>query len=98
MKWNRGVSQLGYRDEERLIQKQLEQRWPEKEYPVHITIVGAADTTAVAVQIWNATGTKIIEKAYPEEYISAAQAHPLAAAALAKVDEIISRLKKQQKL
>jgi hypothetical protein len=96
MQWNRGVSQLGYEDEERLIQEQLERRWPTSEYPVHITIVGAPDTTAVYVQIWNAAGIEAIEKAHPEDYI--ATRHPFAAAAIAKVEEIITRLKSERKL
>ena len=96
MKWNRGVSQLGNKDEERFIQEQLEERWPASEYAVNINTVGAADTTAVGVQIWNGADIKTIEKAYPEEYISAT--HPIARAAVAKVEEIINRLKEEQKL
>ena len=96
MKWTRGVSQLGDKRKERLIQERLEQRWPVSEYPVHIDIVGAADTTAVSVQVWNATDIEIIEKAYPEDYIRAAL--PIAEAAIAKVEEIINRLREEQKL
>jgi hypothetical protein len=96
MKWTRGVSQLGDKGNEGLIQERLEQRWPASGYPVHIDVVGASDTTAVSVQVWNATDIKIIEKAYPEDYVGAA--HPTAQAAIAKLEEIINRLREDQKV
>jgi hypothetical protein len=96
MTWNRSASYLGNKDEERYLQEQLEQRWPASQFPVHIEIVGAADTTAVGVQIWNGTDIKIIEQAYPEDHLGAT--HPTASAAMAKVGEIINQLKEQEKV
>jgi hypothetical protein len=93
--WYRNASNFGTGDEERYIQEQLERLWPDTEYPVHISVVGAADNTAAGVQVWNGTDIKIIERAYPEDYLGAT--HPIASAAMAKVEEIITRLKELQK-
>ncbi len=98
MTWNRGASKLAYPGEARYIQEQLEQRWPAAEYPVHIYIVGAANRTAVGVQIFNGANIKIIEEAYPEPEDDRGAPHPIASAAMAKVEEIINRLKEQRKL
>jgi len=96
MTWYRSASNLWDKKEERYIQQQLEQCWLTSEYPVHIYIVGAANTTAVTVQIFNDTNIRIIEQAYPEGHLGAV--HPIATAAMAKVGEIINRLKELQEL
>ncbi len=98
MTWNRGASNLAYPGEARYIQEQLEQRWPAAEYPLHIYIVGDANRTAVGIQIFNGANIKIIEEAYPEPEDDRGAPHPIASAAMAKVEEIINRLKKQRKL
>jgi hypothetical protein len=96
MIWNRSASSLGNKGEECLLKEQLEQRWPASEFPVHIDIVGAADTSAVGVQVWNGADITIIERAYPKDHVRAP--HPVATAAMAKVDEILTRLKALRKV
>ncbi len=99
MTWHRGQSNVWWdKEQEHYIQEQLEQRFPDAEYPVHIYIVSAANRTAVGVQIFNSANIKIIEEAYPEPGDDRGAPHPIASAAMAKVGQIINRLKEQQKL
>ena len=98
MTWYRNGSNFRDRDEEQYLQEELKRLWPATEYPVHISIVVAQDTTAVGVQVWNGTDIEVIERACPESEDQHDATHPVASAALAKVDEIINRLKEQRKL
>jgi hypothetical protein len=95
--WNRRASNLGDRTREQYILEQLRRRWPEAEYPIHIDIIGQADSTAVGVQIRNGDDINIFEKAHPEQYLGeepSAQVN----AVLAKAEQILQRLRAEKKL
>lgn len=95
-KWSRSVSNLSSEMEANSIASELRWRWSNSEYPVHIQILGGLDDNAMTVVVWNSTGIKESEIAYPSDH--AGSADPIASAALEQVELILNRLKSEGKL
>jgi hypothetical protein len=96
MTWSRSACNLGNSKVECAITDQLGQLWPTSEYPVHINIVGCANSPGLVVKIWNGTDIEVIVQMYPEDYSDANNA--VAIAVVHKVEEVIDWLEEEQKL
>jgi hypothetical protein len=94
--WNRSASNLNSEVEADCLARELQSRWPPSEYLVHIQVVGGIDDGGISVRVWNSTGIKESEVAYPADY--AGSEHPIASAALEEIECILKRLRSDGKL
>ena len=94
--WSRSASNLGAEVDADSIARKLRSRWSPSEYPVHIQIVGGVDDGGISDRLWNSTGIKESEVAYPADY--AGSEDQIANAVLDEVGCILSRLRSKGKL
>jgi hypothetical protein len=94
--WSRSASNLGAEVDADSIARKLRSRWSPSEYPVHIQIVGGVNDGGISVRVWNSTGIKESEVAYPADY--AGSEDQIANAALEELESILNRLRSEGKL
>jgi hypothetical protein len=94
--WSRSASNLGAGIGGDSFATKFRSRWSASEYPVHIQIVGGVGDGGTSVRVWNSTGIKESEVAYPADH--AGSDDQIAKAALEEVECILNRLRSEGKL
>lgn len=83
--WKRSVSQVS-NDIEEFLRAEIKLRWPEREYPFHIEVVGSEGTTNLEVRVWDSERVHVVHNACPTKFPNSPSKSPTVGAILHAIE------------